>query len=192
MGLLGIWREALVAKRLVMGEPVSPRAKHYANSGQLNRFSVLTDSISRPISSPLVRMRLSMYLIHIYQEGIRRNYKFNRELMSSIRPPNWSDENLARGMGGPVRLNTTTDQLEFELQLLKQRVYARDGEWFDKYLASLTETVPEPNPVFNIVWGPREEWDKGKLKPEWHSNWVRYCQLPASQTNHGALQKGEF
>jgi hypothetical protein len=168
MGLLGLWREALLAKKLRFGQvsSLSDAARRYGQHPHMRRFNAT-------LPYPIVH-----YLKAVYWEGIKRGYKLNKELVD------WDGDWFA-----PIekRIEVTIGQLEFELQLLKQRVYIRDGDWYNKRLRDLAETVPEPNPVFIIAWGPREEWDKGKLKEE--GDWTRYCQLPASQTNHMALQK---
>lgn len=150
MGLLGLWREALLAKKLVYGQlhAVSDVGKKYLNHSHLRRFD----------REHAVPFRIMHYLREVYREGIRRGYKFNREL--TLWHGDW-DGGLADG-----GIKVTVDQLKFELLLLKERVYTRDRAWFDEQLHNLVELIPEPNPVFRLIWGPREEWDKGRLKLE--------------------------
>jgi len=60
-GLSGLWREALLAKKVLKGE-----TEKYKNHPQMNRFK------KRPISF------INTYLKYIYEESCRRGYCFNK------------------------------------------------------------------------------------------------------------------
>ena len=156
MGLLGLWREALLAKKILAEETISNKTQGYSNHPQLIRFK---KSITKLIA-------ISVYLEEIYDEGISRGYKFNRNLMHI--------PGVLRNFKHYDIIPVTTGQLVFELALLRQKIYNRDGGWYDKHLADLSEVMPKPNPIFRLIHGPKEEWEKGKLKEEW----VPYCVAP--------------
>ncbi|MFC1801750.1 pyrimidine dimer DNA glycosylase/endonuclease V, partial [Nanoarchaeota archaeon] len=64
-GLSGLWREALLAKKVLQG-----KTKSYQNHPQLTRFKKL----------PL--KYINTYLYYIYQESCRRGYCFDKRKIS--------------------------------------------------------------------------------------------------------------
>ena len=67
-GLLALWREGLLAQRVLRGE-----TKGYANHPQLDRFKRTSDP-------PLY---IGTYLYHVYLEGAGRGYSFNPDKILS-------------------------------------------------------------------------------------------------------------
>ena len=63
-GLLGVWREGLLAQKVLMG-----LTKGYRNHPQLIRFKTTRDPLTY----------IGNYLYFIYLEGERRGYKFKLE-----------------------------------------------------------------------------------------------------------------
>ena len=66
-GLGGLWREALLARKIFLGETSA-----YKNHPQLNRF--------KEVSNPLTA--INAYLLHIYRESCSRGYCFDRKNFS--------------------------------------------------------------------------------------------------------------
>jgi hypothetical protein len=63
-GLCGLWREALLAQKVLRGE-----TKGYRNHPQLTRF----------LAHPQPLEAISTYLLAVYAEGEKRGYRFDRE-----------------------------------------------------------------------------------------------------------------
>lgn len=62
-GLLAIWRESLLAKKVLEG-----KTKGYKNHPQLDRFK----KAKNPLDC------INQYLTYIYEESVKRGYKFDR------------------------------------------------------------------------------------------------------------------
>lgn len=67
IGLLALWRESLLAKKVLLGE-----TKGYTNHPQLERFKDL------PITA------INTYLFYIYEEAKERNYDFNLSKVGKV------------------------------------------------------------------------------------------------------------
>ena len=61
-GLVALWRESLLAQKVLEG-----KTKGYRNHPQLGRFK----SHKKPLSA------IGFYIIHIYKESKKRNYRFD-------------------------------------------------------------------------------------------------------------------
>ena len=63
-GLLALWRESLLAQKVLMG-----KTKGWRNHPQLGRFKEHPDPVSA----------IGFYLYYVYKEGKRRGYNFKKE-----------------------------------------------------------------------------------------------------------------
>jgi len=63
-GLLALWRESLLAQKVLMG-----KTKGWRNHPQLDRFKEHPDPVSA----------IGFYLHYVYKEGKRRGYNFKKE-----------------------------------------------------------------------------------------------------------------
>lgn len=132
-GFVGLWREALLAQRVLRGE-----TKVYSHHPQLRRFQEQPDPAAA----------IAVYLEIIYAESLVRGYHFSRwriqdaDTTSSARPAQ------------PIAV--TTGQLQYELEHLKRKLAIRAPA----RLAALPETNPEPHPLFYEVEGGVEPWEK--------------------------------
>lgn len=63
MGLVALWREGLLAQKVLMG-----RTKGYRYHPQLDRFKVQADPVAA----------IGFYLEEVYEEAIKRGYHFDR------------------------------------------------------------------------------------------------------------------
>jgi hypothetical protein len=118
MGLLGLWREALQAQRILKGGP--PYAVPYGNHPQLERFK----SHSKPVDA------IKVYLQEIWDEGHRRGYNFDKEL-ADLNTDTWS-------YAQPIKVSR--GQVNYEISLLMNKLEERDPkhkQWLEGYLVGL-------------------------------------------------------
>lgn len=113
-GLLAVWREGLLAQKVLTGE-----TRGYLNHPQLNRFKMCPNSIGA----------ISSYLRAIHDEAIRRNYQFNKE---KINPGEFVDEIVC-----------TRGQVLYEWEHLKRKLKLRDANRY-RELRSIAEPQPHP------------------------------------------------
>ena len=135
-GLGGLWRELCVAFNALSG-----KKKGYSNHPQLIRFKY-TD---RPLDY------IGTYAWYVYVESARRGYNYNRELMPIV------------DKSKPFKpIKVTLGQVEFERQHLINKLTARSPEYLSS-VDTLTYLDTEDlmiNPIFEIVPGPVEDWEK--------------------------------
>lgn len=106
----------------------------YRHHPQLERF--------RRQSAPVAV--LSEYLRVVQREAEARGYCFAAAKISRAR--------------SAARLTVTRGQLEYEWEHLKQKVLRRAPDWSDRLRQVV---VPEPHPLFRVVRGGVEPWEKG-------------------------------
>lgn len=131
-GLVALWRETLLAKNVLLGH-----TKGYKNHPQLNRFK----EHDHPIVS------INKYLIEIYEESLKRNFKFNKDKID------WSCNKV------PLkRISVSSGQVNYEFKHLLQKLYARDPE---KYYLYIDVDILELNALFDVyVDNKIEYWEK--------------------------------
>jgi len=105
----------------------------YRNHPQLERFT----ATKRPLCN------IATYLSAIHEESAHRNFKFDASKIG----PGFTTR----------RLSVTQGQIEYELVHLKQKLATRD-EKFLKQLNAIKN--PESHPLFYIVPGSIEEWER--------------------------------
>lgn len=98
-GLTALWRESLLAKKVLRG-----KTKGYRSHPQLLRFR----ATRRPVR------HIERYLHVIFEESRRRGYRFDRRKLGRLQKCR------------PIR--TTNGQLSFEWKHLKKKVRHRDSE----------------------------------------------------------------
>jgi len=99
-GLLAVWREALLAKKVLAG-----KTKGYKYHPQLIRF--------REQESPLDYIKA--YLLDIYNEAVIRNYKFDKKKIGLLKKK-------------LKNIKVNSGQAEYEFQHLLQKLTARDKD----------------------------------------------------------------
>jgi len=105
----------------------------YKNHPQLNRFKESKDSLNY----------INQYLAEIYQEAVRRNYSFDKKKFKKTLITS--------------NLSVTNGQLNFEVKHLKAKLKKRDlKKW--KEIEVITQF--EPHPLFTVVPGNVEPWEK--------------------------------
>jgi hypothetical protein len=127
-GLVALWREALLAQKVLQG-----RTRGYKHHPQLKRF----------MTTPRPAAAVATYLVAVFQEALRRGYRFDESKIGSTH---------FRG-----RIAETRGQLRYEWNHLKQKLRKRAP---DQFRICATTRSPDPHPLFRIVNGPIREWEK--------------------------------
>lgn len=127
-GLVALWREALLAKRVLKGG-----TSKYRNHPQMKRF--------KEAENPL--LFLNTYLLYIWKEGNRRGYRFDRR-------------KTGRGFTNR-KIKVTKGQVKYEFRHLKKKLRTRDPA---KYRELLKIKIIKAHPIFTVVKGPVESWEK--------------------------------
>jgi len=130
IGLVALWREALLAKKVLEG-----KTKGYRNHPQLIRF--------KNSNNPL--QLINVYLKFIYDEAKNRNYNFDFKKIE-----------LEPGLKFQP-IDVSEGQLLYEFRHLLAKLKIRCPEHFEK-LKNIDKL--QSNPVFRIVPGNVELWEK--------------------------------
>ena len=130
-GLLGLWREALLAQKVLLGETIG-----YRSHPQLIRFKNTEDPV----------LYIGTYLYYVYLEGVSRGYRFQKEKIIRYSPA--------------LKIPVKKGQLEYEFRHLLRKLEKRSP---GKYLEIKDEEVIEPHPLFYIIDGGIEDWEKVKF-----------------------------
>nr|WP_319374828.1 pyrimidine dimer DNA glycosylase/endonuclease V [uncultured Methanobacterium sp.] len=135
-GLVALWREGLLARAVLDG-----KTKGYLNHPQLIRF--------KKEEQPLIF--LDTYLNHVYLEANERGYNFNLEKIGVKRTSK--------------QIPVTHGQILYELEHLKKKLKKRDPVKYQEIKRmSNRKDLPLTNPLFNVVPGDIELWEKLKKK----------------------------
>jgi hypothetical protein len=126
-GLVALWREALLAQRVLEG-----RTRGYRNHPQLLRFTYAADPLAA----------IGSYLGAVLNEATDRGYAFNAALIVTTQQH-------------PTLL-ATDGQLRFEAGHLRSKLAARSPD----LVRRVTKRRLEPHPLFRVVPGPLEPWEK--------------------------------
>ena len=130
-GLVALWREALLAQKVLKGG-----TKGYRNHPQLKRFKQQRNPPGA----------IAAYLEGIYEEAMRRGYKFNKDKIES----SCSREKMV----------VTTGQITHELEHLKTKLRSRDPAAYAR-IEKIKRA--ETHPLFEVVKGRIEEWEATHL-----------------------------
>ena len=109
------------------------KTKGYRNHPQLRRFAASSDS----------HAAIATYLRGIYQEAVQREYRFGEDKI---------------GQGEYIgQIPCTRGQLFYEWKHLKEKLRQRD---VGRYQAVEGIPEPDPHPLFYIIDGDIEDWEK--------------------------------
>ena len=125
---------ALWRETLLAQKVLSGLTRGYKNHPQLDRFKNYVDPAAA----------IGSYLKYVYEESQLRNYNFNYEKI--VKP-----ENLR------TIIPVTDGQLEYEYEFLKKKLLVRDSEKHEN-ISKISDI--ECNPVFRIIEGEIEPWEK--------------------------------
>jgi hypothetical protein len=124
---------ALWRETLLAKNVLEEKTKGYKNHPQLIRFK----NSDNPLPC------INQYLAAVYQESLTRGYHFNKDKFNDYHEPG--------------TLTVTRTQIEYETKHLLKKLKTRDIE---RYHRLLKETNIEPHPLFKIIDGEIEEWEK--------------------------------
>ncbi|MGB9604159.1 MAG: pyrimidine dimer DNA glycosylase/endonuclease V, partial [Limisphaerales bacterium] len=125
-----LWREGLLAKKALEGRTVG-----YKNHPQLKRFKSATDPLKA----------INVYLTYVFIEAAGRGYSFDKKKIEMIE----ETEIIAVADG----------QIRYEFEHLKKKLSRRDVKKYNEIQSCGLSTI-EVNPVFRVVRGGVEEWEK--------------------------------
>lgn len=127
---------ALWREGLLAKAVLKGKTKGYKNHPQLIRF--------KNQSNPL--LFLNTYLSQVYLEAENRGYNFNHQKIGT--------RTTTR------KLTVTKGQIIYELNHLKVKLKQRDNKQYQK-LEQID--LPKPHPIFKIIHGNIENWEKLKI-----------------------------
>lgn len=105
----------------------------YRNHPQLRRFTASPDALPA----------IAAYLRGIYQESVRRGYHFDEAKIGQVEYDG--------------QIPCTRGQLLYEWKHLREKLRQRD---IRRYQAMLNINEPDPHPLFHIIDGEIEDWEK--------------------------------
>jgi len=114
-GLLAVWREGLLAQRVLCG-----RTRGYTRHPQLDRFRALRDPVSA----------VGAYLSEIFREAEQRGYSFNKTLI------------VRYASRARARIPVTRGQVRYEWAHLLSKLRARDRSLWQALIARRPKAHP--------------------------------------------------
>lgn len=153
-GLTACWREGLLAQAVLAG-----RTRGYRAHPQLVRFRQQTD----PVAS------IGAYLAVVADAAAERGYRFDRARIDRAAAIAGADDtggaggiSTAGSTEGVPRIAVTDGQVAFEWAHLRRKLAERSPAYF----ATVTDVaVPEVHPLFVVVPGPVEDWERAAAAP---------------------------
>lgn len=125
---------ALWREALLAKAVLEGKTKGYRNHTQLIRFKACADPLAA----------INGYLVGVWAEAQGRGYKFD-------------DSKIGQTFPGVLRhVPVTIGQMGYEAEWLIKKIEARTGQ------TVLFPATPLPHPLFHIVPGPVESWEKVK------------------------------
>ncbi|HNX68254.1 MAG TPA: pyrimidine dimer DNA glycosylase/endonuclease V [Candidatus Omnitrophota bacterium] len=133
-GLVALWREALLAQKVLRG-----KTRGYRNHPQLERFK----------AHPYPRKAIAAYLFSVWEESCRRGYCFDRKKI---------------GRGRTLKkILVTEGQLSYEFGWLCAKLKKRSSARYRNIVSQKQDKI-RSHPLFRIVRGPVESWEKSERK----------------------------
>jgi hypothetical protein len=137
-GLTALWREALLAQKVLKGE-----TRGYRSHPQLLRFKEQSDPAAA----------IAAYLEVVWEEACRRSFHFDRFKICSV-----DGAQTAEWTGA---IPVTRGQLLYEWEHLKNKLRQRDPARF----AQLERLSPPAlHPLFIVIEGQIASWEKNEGK----------------------------
>lgn len=134
-GLTACWRETLLAQAVLAGA-----TRGYTKHPQLERFRDAPDPLGT----------VGAYLARVADEADARGYRFDRSRIRSV----------ADGADGT--LPVTDGQLALEWAHLTAKLAIRSPDLLER----LRDVgLPDPHPVFTVIAGPVESWERAVIAP---------------------------
>lgn len=124
---------ALWREALLAKHVLEGKTKGYTNHPQLDRFK----TSQSPIDA------INLYLKSVHEESLNRGYNFDR-----------SKFNID---AKPFQIEVFNGQVEYEFNHLKNKLQVRSPDFYNEVV---NIEMPEIHPLFIIVDGPVESWEK--------------------------------
>ena len=124
---------ALWREGIMARNVLTGKTEGYKNHPQLERFKKQDDPV----------IAIDTYLLNVYIESKRRNYNFKRDRIGF----KFLDS----------KMEVTDGQMLYEFKHLKRKLNIRDTE---RYNLLINLDFPKPNPVFEVVKGDIESWER--------------------------------
>jgi hypothetical protein len=124
---------ALWRESLLAKQVLEGKTMGYRNHPQLIRFKNSDDAVAC----------INQYLTSVYENSLERGYNFNKNKVNPVFIP--------------TKLAVTDKQLKFEMEHLLKKLETRDPERFHKLYR---KRKIDANPLFRIIDGEIEEWEK--------------------------------
>ncbi len=124
---------ALWREALLARKVLQGHTKGYTKHPQLQRFQISENPINA----------INFYLLEVYKESQRRKYQFDKNKIDFTVPH--------------IFLQTTDSQLKYEFEHIKRKLQQRSPL---QYKIIATETVIVPHPLFNVIKGDIELWER--------------------------------
>ena len=129
-GLVALWRETLLAKKVLSG-----LTRGYRHHPQLERFRVSAEPVAA----------VSRYLATVLEEARSRGYRFDPDKVGE------------QGFEGKISVND--GQILYEARHLLAKLEKR-GSRSGLIAAALRTGKVDPNPLFRVVHGGVEDWER--------------------------------
>lgn len=137
-GLTACWREALLAQAVLAG-----RTRGYRHHSQLVRFRAQPDAVAA----------VGAYLGGVADEAAQRGYRFDAGRIDRPEQPGGAAPSDAL----VPRIPVTDGQVAHEWAHLSAKLAVRSP---DRAAAQAGVSVPEVHPLFVVVPGPVEDWER--------------------------------
>jgi len=124
---------ALWREALLAKKVLKGKTKGYKNHPQLIRFKKAKDSLGA----------INFYLSVVWQESKKRDYSFNKSKINFNRETE--------------KIKINNDQLYYEFDHLLKKLKKRD---YKKYKVIKNPKAIIPHPIFKVVDGKIEDWEK--------------------------------
>lgn len=132
-GLVALWREALLAKKVLEGKTTG-----YRHHPQLERFKLSPDPL----------LNINSYLYGVWQEASRRGYMFKADKIEG-------EVSLLKKNSKKIKVNSGQVDYEFSHLLVKLKV--RDRKRYEEVKNTKELTV---HFLFRVIPGGVEKWEK--------------------------------
>jgi hypothetical protein len=130
-GMVALWREGLLAKKALSG-----KTKGYKNHPQLQRFK----SFKNP------SLAINSYLYFVLLEAKKRGYNFDIRKIDTTKI-------IKKQI--PVKKG----QVQFEFNHLLKKLKQRNKKYYSTIIEKKKKRI-ETNPLFYLINGGKEEWEK--------------------------------
>lgn len=124
---------ALWRETLLAKKVLEGKTKGYKNHPQLIRFKASNQQINA----------INFYLKSVWFEADKRNFSFDKSKFLDI--------------AHIEKIDVTTEQLNFEKNHLLKKLKIRDKKKYDEIIDIVNY---EPHPLFNLISGEIEPWEK--------------------------------